>query len=306
MQIITSPLSSTPIFGPDNNRNEQREFERLRKFFTGQIKTTKTTWAAASGPHVFAFDVEDKYELAIHDLRNAGITSHCLWTVPRTLSDFEVLVRWVCTEGKKAGITEVAVDTVDELLYGLVLDGLTKEFKEKYKTWTGDDIREFGSSGKGSKGWDIVNQRILGYFRAFHQAGLGWTAIGHVKEREVTRKKPGGGEDKFTIIEPSVNDGIRRGLYRAAELIGTFGWKATTIEIPQPDLVVAGRDPIKRPPLQKTSTVPVLRLVQKQGDQDQIAGCNVQLPEEIVLPYGKGYATVKDAYVKCGQTGASE
>lgn len=277
MQVIKSPLTSVPLIGPDNMSVARPIMEALRWVIVGDVKTTKTH-LLASIPDCLVLDIEDKMRHIAPADRKAS------YMVPRSFEELEGIIDWLCRERASLPYKIVAIDTVDEMLHSLVIPGLSDKILGKSRKGH-EDIRDYGSSKGGSKGWDIVNTRVIGYLRRLYLAGYGWISIGHLKDRSV-------GDQKVKVV--AINDGIKGGLYRSAEVIGVTKWKQLTVKVPTSIPGPGGKTvTFEKETVQAT---PIIEISTKLGDSDVVTGSNVNFPSEVVLTRGNAWESLRSAY----------
>lgn len=292
--VVVSPSDKVPI----------RELGKLRWGLYSKEKTGKTSFAI-SNPRMFVIDIERKCDL-VEDGWRSGMFAQV-----KTLPEFDSVIDWLCSK-KHPDIDMVGIDTLDELLHGLVIPGYTVELKKQLndlkKSIDFFDIRDYRSSGQGSGGWDMVNNRVLNYFRRLYAAGYSWMAIGHTKEKKINIRQPDGRFQELTVDRIAVPDGIRTGLSRMIEVAATLVWDdintATDqvlldgkwVERTEENLALATAKgkPLTRTENTRTRSL-TLRIQEKVGDSDVSLGSNVTLPPRIALPLGKGWEAVVKA-----------
>jgi hypothetical protein len=251
--------------------------EALRWVIVGEVKTTKTH-LLASIPDCLVLDIEDKMRHIAPEHRKAS------YMVPRNFEELEGIVDWLVAKRAELPYKIVAIDTVDEMLHSLVIPGISDKVLGKNRKGH-EDIRDYGSSRGGSKGWDIVNTRVIGYLRRLYLAGYGWISIGHLKDKTV-------GDQKVKVV--AINDGIKGGLYRSAEVIGITRWKQMSVKVPT---TIQGPDGKKIEFMkEEVRPTPVIEISTKLGDSDVVTGSNVNFPNEVVLSQGNAWEDLRKAY----------
>ena len=311
-QTLRAPYSDMPVYFPGGEKSwGRRPLHRTRWFISSAVKTGKTT-LASSCPYGFMCDYESKADLVPKDYVEAG------WTYIPDLKHHDSMHEWLKkTPPEKSPIKMVWYDTMDEFLYGCLIPGYTEEVNvlaKANKRPPIQDIREYGSSSKGSRGWDMVYTRLANYLRELWRAGYGWAALGHVKEKEVQIIGPDGQQLTNTRRQPALPAGAQQIIYRAAEFIGVLNTRITTETTdvvlldgtwrPAADPEVQkevkrkeqGGDRVITRKEEKKRSATVLSVTEKRPDSEEIIGSNVSLPAEIELPLGGGWAAIEKAY----------
>jgi len=304
-QTLKTPFGgNVTVYGP-GSAVPARPLSRTRWFIAADHKQGKTTFGA-SVVNGFVIDVERKMDLVQARHPTNG------WAGVSSLAEFDTLVQWLIKEKKNLPYEMVVVDTIDELLHGILIPGLTEEYRTKLgDRWKVDDIREYGASDRGSRGWDIIYGRLMDIFRDLYAAGYGWIVLGHTREEEI-RKIVNGVQMVHTKKRPAIPAGARVQIFRASEFIGTLHWKTSVVAdpqvlvdgvwVPRTDELVARIKEKGGRLLERTAQSNVrqcvLSVVEKESDSEVRVGSNVSLPPEIVLPLGAGWQAILNVYTQ--------
>lgn len=235
----------------------------------GEIRTGKTG-LLTSIPRCLILDFEDKVQFVGRQDLNyvSGLTK---------LEAIRDLVKWLCAQppGSREFDT-VAFDTLDELMYSVIMPEMTSHYKSigKLKSeW--EDITDFASGGgKGSKGWSIVVDEALKLILSLKQAGYGVVLVCHLKERTSTIPDGKGNFVEVTTKKPAIPPSLTEALRRKVIFLGT-----TMVRI------IKGKPP------------EYLLYTQAGGDSENTGG-NITLPAVIPLCEGSGWQAVTEAYNK--------
>lgn len=305
MQEIKTPFGPPIKVWEPGSVVPRRPLARTRWYIAADNKAGKTS-LGASIPNGFVLDCEGKMDLVPSAYRNPSLG----FASPSNLQEVAAIIDWLVANKRTLPYETVVIDTIDEFLYGEIIPGLTDEYEKKLgNRWKVEDIREYGSSDRGSRGWDIVYGRLRILMKSLWDAGYGWVALGHTREDEV--RKIVNGQQMVTMkTRPAVSPGARNQLYRAAEFIGTLNWRtATTTEeqvlvggewIPSTPTLIADLTSKSERILKKNNTATkrqcILSVTEKQAESEQKIGSNVSLPPEIILDLGAGWAAVEKAW----------
>jgi hypothetical protein len=170
----------------------------------------------------------------------------------------------------------VILDTIDALCFDLVMPGMTEEYRGHLKN-AFDDITDFRASDKGSKGWNMVTQRLLSYPSRLWAAGYGWFVNGHQRMRG-------------TSLGPAVNPGVYGGLYRAAEFVTQTTVRVHSTAISVPKTLANGQ--VIHTKTMRTALEGQLEVQRKLADSDTKVevGGNFTLESPIILPIESPWA----------------
>lgn len=274
----------SPVAGVVFNRGHELKAGPLHKTrwaVFGGVGSGKTSFGC-SIPDAFYFDYEGKVEYVPQ--RAQKFVTCC---TPTTLEENDKVADWLCSEKRRLKddfpIKIVVIDTMDELLHGLVIPDLTKALMDDDDRKLGRDVTDYGSGGGGSKGWSMCTNRCLSMLSKFRSAGLGWVVLGHLREQKKTIRE-NGNTVEITGYRPAVNPGVYGGLYRQKVFLCHTGWT---------DVSVKGEPRTIKTKEDKTITIPGKATVERKailsirnsssGDDVQI-GSNVSLPPMLVVP----------------------
>ncbi len=281
MQTLNSPLGGSPIVY-SGEKPPIKPICKTRWVNFSAVKSGKTG-LLTSIPRCLVLDTEKK----CHLVKNARSDYQEI----SSLVDFRKMIDWLCAlPVSQRPWDTIGVDTLDELLYGLAIPGLTDEIQKKLagKSNIPEDIREYKSGGKGSGGWDIVTSEVVGYFRRLGNAGYGWFANGHIKEKEDGSKRP------------AVNPQLYAGMYRAAEFIVGTELKPDSVHERVPVTKRVGSKDVQTSETRVTTRmVGTVRMQLTKADSTNLLpdiGGNLTMPSELVLAEGYGWDTICEAY----------
>jgi hypothetical protein len=122
---------------------------------------------------------------------------------------FLEIIKKVCEDGEKGTcpFDRITFDTVDQwvdVTARYMGQQMNKEDKES-------DIRYWGKEGAG---YSRLNNNLFGVIKRLEVAGLAWTAICHISEKDITVN-----ENRRTVARPSVHPGFYRLLAQNSEVI---------------------------------------------------------------------------------------
>jgi len=292
---MTTQVLTCPVAGIQLNRGfDPGPMAMTRWFITGANKTGQTSFGA-SIPGAFHIDLEDKLRFVETQYRKITGSAQ-----PTTLQQLDAVVDWLCAEKKAKGdkfpIQHVVLDTSDELLYSILIPGMTKELVDGgWNCKAGQDVTDYGAGGgKGSKGWSMVTLRAASLLRKLKAAGMGWTSLGHQKLQINTIRQDGTMVD-VTTRRPAVNPGFYGLLKNMAEFtVMTFLRNKETKTEKILKHHVTGKE--YTVPQVSRSTVGLLMIRESVGDSNEDIGSNVTLPAEVEVQQGRAWETVETLY----------
>jgi len=286
-KLLAGPVpTGCPL--PDILQSRPAPLERTRWFVMGPVKSAKTHFGA-SIEGGFMLDMEGKLCNVLPE--NRKLAGACQ---PTTLPEMDEVIKWVTTTKSVRG--PLVLDTLDSLLYDLIIPGITQELiTNGWKPKAGQTACDYGSGGKGSRGWDMVTNRLLGMLSAVYAAGLGWVALGHVKT-ETVQVRIGGQVQDLVKSRPAINPGSYGGIYRMAEFLARTSLRQTTVTKEVPVTIPTATGVLQSMKMEEHTETNGVLTIWDTATENNCTGSNLGMPAEIILPLGEAWATVAQAY----------
>lgn len=164
----------------------------LRMYIVGEVGKGKTTFLC-SVPRSLVLDFGRKTDHIDFDV--AGRVILPVWSYP--MEKIEEIHSILYQEGvdNRRSFDMIVYDDV-AAYQRMVIDHLSKTVAD------GKSIKEYGKKGKG---WDLVNDWLIGRWQLVMQAGYGWMVSGHLQPRIL-----GEGADATQVWEHVVSPGVRK------------------------------------------------------------------------------------------------